>query len=185
MALSDLVKNIDNIKQTRSSIYLIEYASQTAPSYASKSVNGPAGDGFIPMGECRDAKMTWEPIVTSPSTTGKVVQVGANVEIVFTMMQTSDVEIANVALIARQSDFGSTFKFTDNPCNLPGTNTGMIFEFCGVTIAGELPFDGNEQGLIVKLTGAVSMAKLAAFGTLKTTTGGFYAGDRLLQFDGC
>ena len=180
MSIANLSRSIDRIKQYRSSAFVASHATASTPTRA--------GITWKNFGEIRDASFGWEPINTSPSTTGKTFMVGATVTSEFTLMQTGDAEFDALDTIITQNPGGSWFKFTDNPCSDPDTGSGMaglLLENCGVSHSGQIDLGGGESGIVITITGVTSVAGLAALGTPKSSDANYKDGERVLTFSDC
>lgn len=178
MSITALKKDMDAIKERRSNAFIFVHSDSAAPSRA----NVTAAYNF---GEIREADIEFTAKETSVSTTGKKKMLGAEITAKFTMMQTSDVEFASLDDILAENDFGTTIKFSDQPCALATalTDAGIILENCGVSIGGRVDLGGGESGITVTLTGYCSVAELAGLGTVQGAP--YAAGERKISFDAC
>lgn len=180
MSLTALKRDLANIKQFRTTAAIAKHSDPSAPTRGTATLYN--------LGEIRDARLRWTPINTAKSTSGKTHQVGAEIELSFVMMQTSDTEVAAIQEIARENDFGSSFKFTDKTCSGGDAQlsaaAGFWVENAGVNVEGDFDLSGGESGITVTLTGEVDMATLAAFGN-RGLGGDYTADERKLTFDAC
>lgn len=180
MSITALKRDVAAMKTFRSSFAFGKHSDTDAPDRGNVT--------FYNAGEVADAELSWTEILSKKTTAGKQHMIGAAITLMFTLLQTSDTELAAMDDIVRENVYGTTVKATDGFCSGGDTElsaaAGIVFENCAVQHAGNINLSGGDSGIVVKVTGEVDLAGLAALG-VRGLGGDYSANERRLRFDAC